>query len=68
MYWPGGKDWTDKNVKANLTCEASNSRPPANMRWYRGETEITGIAIVPDVAVDANGRKEEVIWLSFKIR
>jgi hypothetical protein len=55
IYWGDGRDYTEKNAQANLTCEASSSRPPATFRWFRGQTEVTGIAIDPKVAVDING-------------
>jgi len=55
IYWTGGKDWTEKDVKANLTCEAGLSRPPATFRWFRGATEITGISLNPNADVDSNG-------------
>lgn len=40
VMWGGIMPITEGS-EANLTCNSSNSRPAANLRWFHGSHDIT---------------------------
>ena len=67
------EDFTKKNEKANLTCEASTARPPATFRWFVVKSddddddddtsatpvEITSGILTPTPTLDTSGKLQD---------
>lgn len=54
LTWGTDPPFTEEQL-VNLTCHVTNSRPPAEITWFHGKTELTGLASTCQKSSDVDG-------------
>ncbi|CAH1774471.1 unnamed protein product [Owenia fusiformis] len=63
IYWGANLNTPIMNAANNLTCQSTNSRPPATFKWYKGTTDVTSQALTLNGTVNSNGYGDSYSYL-----
>ncbi|XP_045156967.2 cell adhesion molecule 2-like [Mercenaria mercenaria] len=66
LTWGTDPPFTGENL-VNLTCHVIHSRPPADVTWFHGQTELTGLASTCQKSNDVDGFGDSISTLTVVI-